>query len=200
MDKILRSKHPYEAYIPPNASKLIIGTIPPYRFCVPDGKLQHGDVNFYYGSKDNSFWKLIAEVTGEKLHYENTEEAVKERKSLLDRMHIGITDIVESCIHTDQKSDDASLSEIRQKDLAQLLSDHAEIDTLIYTSQFVAGLVGKCADKTYHYWLKPSREGCIYIGGKLYRVIVLYSPSRNALRSVSEAERLEQYQSVFGKK
>ena len=200
MENTRRSKHPYEPYIPENAAKLIIGTIPPYRFCIPNGERKSCDVDFYYGSKDNSFWKLISEVTGENLHYENTAEAVNERKSLLNRMHIGITDIIESCIHENQKSDDLSLTDIKQKDLTKLLADHKQIDTLIYTSQFVKAQVNKIADKSYHSWTGQPRRGSTCIGGKCYHVIVLYSPSPNALRGVSSEKRLEQYESVFGKK
>jgi len=36
------SKHPFEPFIPANATKLIIGTIPPYRFCL-DEKLKKGN-------------------------------------------------------------------------------------------------------------------------------------------------------------
>ena len=55
------SIHPYREYIPENASKLIIGTIPPFRFCVSGEKrLYPRDVDFYYGSRDNGFWLTSA--------------------------------------------------------------------------------------------------------------------------------------------
>ena len=41
------TSHPYEEYIPENATKLILGTIPPYRFCIRQG-LHADDVDFYY--------------------------------------------------------------------------------------------------------------------------------------------------------
>lgn len=194
-----RSRHPYEAWIPENASGLIVGTIPPWRFCVPEGELKKKDVNFYYGSENNAFWKLISEVTGEALHFENSEEAVEERKRLLKRLHLGITDIIESCVHRNRRSDDASLADIRQKDLRRLLSEHPRIDTLIYTSQFVIRQVNQIADCHRHAWQRPSRQGSTQIGEKKYHVMVLYSPSPNALRAVSRETRLEQYRDIFGK-
>lgn len=200
MENQKNSTHPYEPYIPENATNLIVGTIPPYRFCPPHIALEEDDVDFYYGSGDNYFWYLLSEVTGRELIFKNTEEAISQRKKLLKDLQVGITDMVGECIHRGQKSDDNSLEIIKLKDLKKLLSERSKIDTLIYTSQFVASLVNKCADKTYHYWIKPSRQGCIYIGEKLYRVIVLYSPSRSANRSVSEEDRLKQYRAVFGKK
>ena len=68
------SIHPYEPYIPEGATRLIIGTMPNKRFCVrmPEldelpgtcklPNLQPEDVNFYYGSNDNSFWKLVSAI------------------------------------------------------------------------------------------------------------------------------------------
>ena len=78
------SKHPYKAFIPEGADKLIIGSIPPYRFCHQDKeRLFATDVNFYYGSKDNCFWDLLSDIQDIKLERINSEEAIKERKQLL---------------------------------------------------------------------------------------------------------------------
>ena len=49
--------HPFKPYIPEKTKKLIIGTIPPERFS--KNELFKDDVNFYYGSRDNSFWELL---------------------------------------------------------------------------------------------------------------------------------------------
>lgn len=57
------SNHPYEPYIVDDATKIIIGSMPPYRFCIENGKIYDDDVNFFYGSNRNNFWKLVGEVT-----------------------------------------------------------------------------------------------------------------------------------------
>ena len=54
-------EHPFPPFVPTNATKLIIGSIPPQRFCNQKENgisLYPDDVNFYYGSRDNSFWFL----------------------------------------------------------------------------------------------------------------------------------------------
>ena len=38
MEEPVRSIHPYEPYIPEGATKLIIGTMPPFRFCTSGGR------------------------------------------------------------------------------------------------------------------------------------------------------------------
>ena len=98
------SKHPFEPFIPKEATKLIIGTIPPQRFCIPDGKLEKEDVKFYYGSKDNYFWEIMGIVFKRTFTFENTLKSIEERKSFLTEISIGITDMVESCIHKDGSS------------------------------------------------------------------------------------------------
>ncbi len=194
------STHPYREYIPKDASKLIIGTIPPFRFCVSGEKrLYPRDVDFYYGSRDNGFWSLISEVTQVKLCYENTKKAVDQRKRLLRKLDAGITDIVEKCIHKDGRSDDASLEIIELKALRKLLMDYPNIEELIYTSIFVARQVSKIADKKRHAWShEDPKRGHVVINQVKYPVTVLYSPSPNALRGVSKEKRLAQYREVFG--
>ena len=191
-----RSKHPFDPYIPENATKLIIGTIPPYRFCVQN--LEPGDVNFYYGSKDNYFWTLISEITETNLDFENSEYAVNQRKKLLCNLNIGITDIIESCLHYNKKSDDNSLKDINLKPIKELLSKYPNIDTLLYTSEYVKKKINEIADKSYHDWSDKTQRKCTtVINGKRYDVIILYSPSPNALRGVKAETRLKQYENVF---
>lgn len=192
------SKHPYEPFIPQNATKLIIGTMPPYRFCIKPQNLFDNDVNFYYGSKDNCFWKLLSEITGTKLTFKNSQEAINQRKTLLKNLNIGITDIVEKCIHKNEKSDDASLEEIINKPIRELLLQNPNIDTLIYTSAFVIKQINQIGDKSYHSWKISRRVGTVIINNKKYNVIVLYSPSPMALRNVDANARLNQYKKVFG--
>lgn len=198
---VIRSIHPYEPYIPENATKLIIGTMPPFRFCVSGKRsLFANDVDFYYGSKDNAFWKLLSEVTGVTLDFVNSPDAVNQRKQLLMNLHMGITDIVGSCIHHNGKADDTSLLTIEVKPLDKLLLDHPNIQELVYTNR---GEVKKYinhffADKGYHNRARENEtKESVFINGKKYAVTQLYSPSPNALRSVSTEKRLQQYKSFF---
>lgn len=192
----MRSVHPFEAYVPINADKLIIGTIPPPRFCVKEPCLRENDVNFYYGSQDNDFWKIIAKVFALDFIYTNTSEAIKQRHNLLDTLKIGITDIVESCIHKDNSAKDENLIDIKHKDLKSLLKQYPSIRTLIYTSGFVKKEMNACFN-TYHTIDKnyPKKQS-LKIDDKFYEVRILYSPSGMALINMGEngiEKRLNQY-------
>lgn len=192
-----RSSHPYEPYIPIGATKLIIGTIPPYRFCHKDtNKLFATDVDFYYGSKDNCFWDIMAEIFNVKLRYINSNDAIKERIEILNLHNIGITDIVKSCDHKDGKSGDSALENVECKDIVKLLEEHNSITELIYTSESVKKyMYGEV--KNYHSWDENKIDGKITINGRIYTVKMLYSPSPNALRGVTSEMRISRYRDVF---
>lgn len=196
----MNSIHPYEPFVPPNAKRLIIGTIPPPRFCKPGYTLYEEDVNFYYGSKDNAFWKLLNEVFRTNVSFTNTLAAVEERKKFLTNSHIGITDIVQECIHRNDSAADEDLEIITHKDLAELLMKHPSIDTLIYTSEFVKKEINKIF-KTYHTIYGENKKlQSVKINGRTYLVHILYSPSPNALRNMGEngvEKRKQQYREVL---
>jgi len=84
-------KHPYTPFIPKNATKLIVGTLPPPRFSV--GNLKKGDVNFCYGSIDGQLWKILDEIFSLDLHFENTNLAIQQRKDFLNENKQFILDL-----------------------------------------------------------------------------------------------------------
>jgi G:T/U-mismatch repair DNA glycosylase len=187
--------HPFEPFIPKGATMLIIGSIPPARFCVPTRCLCDTDVDFYYGSKDNAFWDLVGDALGRSFTRTNGPAAIMERKSALEQMGMGITDIVARCKRDNGSAQDKKLCVIERKPLRELLNQHQAIDTLIYTSAFVKTHVGKELD-IYHRSTEVLREWLIPLGPRTYRVVVLYSPSRSALRGLGrggEHRRLDQY-------
>lgn len=206
-NNIVISTHPYEPYIPDNATKLIIGSIPPQRFCIKHSIIDNDDVKFYYGSKDNNFWKLIGEVTKEKFTFKNNLEAIKERKEWLLKNNIGITDIIEVCEHVGGKATDEALKIIKYKEIDSILIKHNQIKTLICTSYFVIKylkrLLKEKMNAKYHIDKKDKRKGYISIDGiKKYEIIILYSPSRLALRGMGpngKDIRKKQYQDAFEK-
>lgn len=193
------SIHPYESYVPINATKLIIGSIPPYRFCVDGAKLDNNDVRFYYGSSKNNFWKLVGEVTSTKFDFLNTDDAVNQRKKWLTDYNIGITDVVSKCIHDGCRSDDGSLLQIVYSDIDKLLENNTKINTLICTSDFVRKHLKKIIKGK---WTKlDSKLWSVDINGKMYKLIVLYSPSPSALRGMGKdgcKKRKDQYADIFG--
>ena len=188
----MKETHPYPPFIPDNAVRLIIGSIPPQRFCVR-GTLYPEDVDFYYGSRANGFWKLVGDVCGVGFTFRNTEEAVRERKNFLTSYQTGITDIIERCGRVNGGSADP--------DLTDLLISHPDIREILCTSVFVKRCLGLSLGIRFR--AIPGEDRCFAMihSGREYRVTVLFSPSPNAVRFTGPGaaeKRRRQYEQIFG--
>lgn len=123
--------HPYKPFIQNDTTKLIVGTLPPPRFST--GKLLEKDVDFCYGSYYNSLWLYIDKIHNLRLHYNNSEEAIKERKQFLTKHKIGICDIVENAERNKINASDLGMKNIELRDIIGYLKRFSKIDTLLFT-------------------------------------------------------------------
>lgn len=124
-------KHPYPPYIPDNATKLIVGTLPPPRFTT--GELKEGDVDFCYGSIDGQLWIILDRIFDLHLKFENTPLAIKQRKDFLNKRRIGICDIVASAKRMKMDASDTGMQYVKLRNLVKILQEHPTIDTLLFT-------------------------------------------------------------------
>jgi G:T/U-mismatch repair DNA glycosylase len=124
-------KHPYPPFIPANATKLIVGTLPPPRFST--GALKLDDVNFCYGSRDGQLWKILDTIFNLNLKYEDTQEAIDQRKEFLINRGIGICDIVESAQREKIDATDLGMSNLKLRKMIAYLKEYPKIDTLLFT-------------------------------------------------------------------
>ena len=128
---MVKHKHPYPPFILPDTTKLIVGTLPPPRFST--GGLLEKDVDFCYGSYYNSLWLYIDAIHQLHLRYDNSEEAVEERKQFLMHHKIGVCDIVESCERTKMDASDLGMQNVKLRNLLGYLKAFPNIDTLLFT-------------------------------------------------------------------
>ena len=124
-------KHPYPPFIPKNATKLIVGTLPPPRFS--NGLLKKGDVNFCYGSIDGQLWPILNKIFNLNLEFESSNFAIQQRKNFLKNRGIGICDIVASCERIKIDASDLGMQNIKLRDLISYIKTHPKIDTLLLT-------------------------------------------------------------------
>lgn len=124
-------KHPYQPFIQDDTTKLIVGTLPPPRFST--GDLLEKDVNFCYGSYYNSLWLFIDNIHKLGLRYDNSQEAIDERKRYLIKHKIGVCDIVESAERDKIDASDLGMKNIVLRDVVAYLKQYPKIDTLLFT-------------------------------------------------------------------
>ncbi|MBT8269050.1 MAG: uracil-DNA glycosylase family protein [Flavobacteriaceae bacterium] len=123
-------RHPYPPFIDENTKRLIVGTLPPPRFSM--GELEERDVDFCYGSHHNSLWKYIDAIYDLKLRYDNSKQAIEERKDFLLKKKIGIYDIVEECSRERIDASDLGMSNVVLRDLIGALDAYQNVNCLLF--------------------------------------------------------------------
>lgn len=98
--------HEFGAFFDKDSRVLILGTIPS-----PKSREQ----GFYYGHPRNRFWKVLADVLGEKV----VPQTVKERTDFLTRHNIALWDVLESC--EIKGASDVSIRNARPNDMNRIL-------------------------------------------------------------------------------
>jgi G:T/U-mismatch repair DNA glycosylase len=123
--------HPYEPFLFEEATKLIVGTLPPPRFTI--GDLKQDDVNFCYGSRDGQLWPILDEIFGLGLRFETTDLAVRQRIDFLRAHRIGICDIVASAERSKIDASDVGMQNIILRNLISYLYQYPKISMLLFT-------------------------------------------------------------------
>lgn len=161
--------HPFPEFLPPNVKSLILGSFPPVKLTAPNVELISGsnmdlysqyflnkrnqkkaaDLDFYYGSSNNMFWKVMS------LAFDCELTSVKAIKDFLSDKQIGVTDIVEKCNRKPRKqknsthsigSLDSDLEIIQHRDIVGTI--HRNSITKVYcTSHFVRDHLLKICEK-----------------------------------------------------
>lgn len=122
--------HPYQPFIKKDSQRLIVGTLPPPRFTT--GELLERDVDFCYGSCHNSLWLYIDEIYGLGLRYDNSQEAIDQRKDFLINQKIGICDIVESAEREKIDASDLGMQNIKLRDIVGYLKAFPSVETILF--------------------------------------------------------------------
>ena len=177
--------HPWNWYIPFDAKAVVIGTFPPAR--------RVWSFDFFYPNKNNYFWKIIARIAGRTLHYYFGEEAVNERKELLDHLKLGVSDMGQTIRRKTDSSLDQNLEIVKYMDIFKLLQENSSVRKLIFTSSSgKSSAIGWFKEYLLLYQIpfkipqgkRPLRT-TITIHGKLLEIVLLYSTSPRAGAAVS---------------
>tara|TARA_B100001146_G_scaffold221900_1_gene233250 strand:- start:767 stop:1432 length:666 start_codon:yes stop_codon:yes gene_type:complete len=122
--------HPYEPFLFPEATKLIVGTLPPPRFTT--GDLKPDDVDFCYGSRNGMLWPILDRIFNLQLKFENNQQAVLQRKNFLLKQKIAVCDIVESAERMKVDASDLGMQNVCLRDIIGHLENYEEIKTILF--------------------------------------------------------------------
>ena len=103
-------KHPSVPYILENSTRLIVGTLPPPKFS--KGVLNNQDVDFCYGSSNGMLWKIWNRFYDLNSVFENTTQAIEQRKSFLKREQFGICDVVDGAYRDKIDASDLGMQDV----------------------------------------------------------------------------------------
>ncbi len=173
-------KHPYKPFIKSDTTKLIVGTLPPPRFTT--GELLKKDVNFCYGSYYNSLWLYIDKIHNLNLLYDNSDEAINERKQFLIQQKIGVCDIVDSAEREKIDASDLGMQNVKLRNLIGYLEQFPNIDTLLFIG-------GNSKNGPEYFFRKHIREHNLkleLISNDIPRIHTFVIPSETKESSIKE--------------
>lgn len=97
--------HSFESVYDKDSEILILGTLP---------SVKSRENNFYYGHKQNRFWKVLATLLKEPV-----PDTIEEKKAMLLAHRIALWDVIQSC---DIKgSSDSSIKNVQPTDIGMIL-------------------------------------------------------------------------------
>lgn len=212
--------HAHKPFFYKDVKAIIMGTLPPPRFCTKDYKKE--DVVFPYGSCDNLLWRVLDKIYDLKLLYNTSQEAITQRVDFCHSINLGICDIVESCQREKIDASDIGMSEIKLRPILKFLKEYESIDTIIFTGgsskngpeYFLKQVLKEAKIKYEKVSTSTPKENCFIYEGRKIKTIALTSPSNAANRYIGSNEyykkkkaedknystldfRIEQYKKVF---
>ncbi len=189
--------HPWKWFLPEGCTKLILGTFPTAK--------KNRSFEFFYPNVQNLFWKIIAGVAGKTLQHFQGREAVAERKKLLRQLKAGISDMGNVIFRKENSSLDEKLILKEFMDIARVIRENPQIDTIIFTSS--SGNVS--ATKWFEQYLqsqniffrfskgqKPVKDHIVF-QQKIFFLIVLHSPSPRVSNRIGFHQLVEMYRKAL---
>ena len=110
--------HPIPPVFDKDSKVLILGSFP---------SVKSREEGFFYGHRQNRFWKVTARVFDEE-----TPTTISEKKSFLLRNHIALWDVIGSC--DIEGSSDSSIKNVSVNDLSEILKT-ADIKAIYLNGQ-----------------------------------------------------------------
>lgn len=125
--------HTFAPVYDENSKILILGTFP---------SVKSRENGFYYGNKNNRFWRVIADILNDSL-----PTTIQQKKSFLLRHNIALWDVASSC--EIENSADSTIKNVVANDVKKI-TEQSKIEAIFCN--------GKTAFKLYEKFFKDSIE------------------------------------------
>lgn len=119
-------EHKWKWYVPEGATKLIIGTFPTH--------VRNWSFDFFYPNCANNFWRVLSSIANKELKYMSGEEAISERKLILEKLKLGVTDMGLYVKRYEDSSVDHKLELVEFMNIKEIVDSHKTINKIILTS------------------------------------------------------------------
>ena len=187
--------HPWNWYLPSDAKTIIIGTFPP--------TLRNWSYDFFYPNKNNYFWKIMSKIAGIELQSFSGNDAVEERRKILNQLMLGVSDMGKVIRRTKDSSMDEDLEVVEYMDVFQILKENPAVDKIIFTSSSgkssaIRWFKDYLASKEIIYKIPKGKrplKSVLDINGRLIEIVLLYSTSPRAGAAISFDKLVELYRS-----
>lgn len=202
---------PIPPFIDGNPTKLIIGTFPPSK--------GNWDYDFFFPNLKNKIWKTLGKVAYDEnyelLHNNYDEDAVNERKQILQKLNSAMVNIIYSCKRKENKSAlDNDLEDVKVYEIIEkILRPYKNITSIYLTSssgknscvsllkkhlnEHGINLNTKSSEKDRAGKISNPFIDTIELDGRKINVYSLYSPSPTAQRrGITEDILLQQYKII----
>ncbi len=180
--------HPFAPFITDNTTTLILGTFPGKNYTDPCIKTDPDD--WYYGNKNNKFWKIIEYA----FDCKNPLNTKTDKQNALAKNNIGITDIIQKARRKQNNNSDENLDVTEIRNLNAILEKYPNITAILLTSKdmytrfFTRYYVKTDGAVLYEIKREEKYEQNLKIdiyhytfNGRLIRVIPLHSPARETI-------------------
>lgn len=136
MAEYQRVTQPFEPVYDKKSKILILGSFP---------SVKSREMGFYYGHKQNRFWKVLAAILGAA-----EPVTIEEKKNMLLRHGVAVYDVIESC---DIKgSSDSSIKNVVPADIRKIVEE-SDIQVVVTN--------GGTADRLFQKYQRKNYEGAV---------------------------------------
>lgn len=163
IETLIEQKHPYSPYVPLKTKTLILGSFPPYRFCIPsDEPLLVRDIQYYYGSYGNGynmFWDVMFNLFNstnlQEIRKKEKDSYITDFQTFLTHNNLGIIDIFLRVLRKGTSSDDKDLFPKEFRSIKDHIKRCSDLSIICCTSKqvyfwFIEYLIKKCDDYRLH--------------------------------------------------